>query len=103
MKITGKIASALLIGLSLSFYYWIGSFVLSRSQSVLRNLEIDPSNLKVYVPLGVAIGAIIFWFIKASVKSFLMISVVLFAISLLLWLLISSPDVQQYLMPPILK
>lgn len=103
MKLIGKIVSALLIGISLSFYFWIGSFVLSQSQTVLRNLELDPSNLKVYVPLGVAIGAIIFWFIKTSTKSFLIISVVLFAISLLLWLLVSSPDVQQYLMPPILK
>jgi hypothetical protein len=103
MKLIGKIVSALLIGVSLSFYYWIGSFVLSQSQSVLRNLELDPSNLKVYIPLGVAIGAIIFWFIKTSIKSFLIISVVLFALSLLLWLLVSSPDVQQYLMPPILK
>jgi hypothetical protein len=103
MKLIGKIVSALLIGISLSFYYWIGAFVLSQSQTVLRNLELDPSNLKVYVPLGVAIGAIIFWFIKTSIKSFLIISVVLFAISLLLWLLVSTPDVQQYLMPPILK
>jgi hypothetical protein len=103
MKLIGKIVSGLLIGISLSFYYWIGSFVLTQSQSVVRNLELDPSNLKVYVPLGVAIGAIIFWFIKASVKSFLIIGVVLFVISLLLWLLVSSPDVQQYLMPPILK
>jgi hypothetical protein len=103
MKLIGKIVSALLIGISLSFYYWIGSFVLSQSQSILRNLELDPSNLKVYIPLGVAIGAIIFWFIKTSVKSFLIISLVLFAISLLLWLLVSSPDVQQYLMPPMLR
>ncbi|SRR5450759_1223339 len=103
MKLIGKIVSALLIGVSLSFYYWIGSFVLSQSQSDLRNLELDPSNLKVYIPLGVAIGAIIFWFIKTSIKSFLIISVVLFALSLLLWLLVSSPHVQQYLMPPILK
>jgi len=103
MKLIGKIVSALLIGISLSFYYWIGAFVLSQSQTVLRNLELDPSNLKIYVPLGVAIGAIIFWFIKTSIKSFLIISVVLFAISLLLWLLVSTPDVQQYLMPPILK
>ena len=103
MKLIGKIVSALLIGISFSFYYWIGSFVLSQSQSVLRNLELDPSNLKVYVPLGIAIGAIIFWLIKASVKSFVTISIILFTISLLLWLLVSSPDVQQYLMPPILK
>ncbi len=103
MKLIGKIVSALLIGISLSFYYWIGSFVLSQSQSVFRNLELDPSNLKVYVPLGIAIGAIIFWLIKTSIKSFLIISVVLFAIALLLWLLVSSPDIQQHLMPPILK
>jgi hypothetical protein len=103
MKLIGKIVSALLIGISLSFYYWIGSFVLSQSQSVLRNLELDPSNLKVYVPLGVAIGAIIFWFIKTSIKFFLIIGVLLFAISLLLWLLVTSPEIQQYLMPPILK
>lgn len=103
MKLLSKIVSAFLIGISLSFYYWIGSFVLSQSQSVLRNLELDPSNLKVYIPVGIVIGAIIFWFIKTSVKSFLIISIVLFVISLLLWLLVSSPDVQQYLMPPILK
>ncbi len=103
MKLIGKIVSALLIGISLSFYYWIGSFVLSQSQSALRNLELDTSNLIVYVPLAVAIGAIIFWFIKTAVKSFLIISVVLFVISLLLWLLVSSPEIQQHLMPPILK
>ena len=103
MKLIGKMVSALLIGVSLAFYYWIGSFVLSRSQSVLRNLDLDPSNLKIYIPVGIVIGAIIFWLIKTSVKSFLMISVVLFVIALLLWFLVSSPDIQQYIMPPILK
>lgn len=103
MKLIGKIVSALLVGLSLSFYYWIGFFVLSQSQSILRNLDLDPSNLKVYIPVGIAIGAVVFWLIKTSVKSFLIISIVMFVLALLLWLLVSSPDVQQYLMPPILK
>ena|SRR3972149_5098628 len=100
MKLLSKIISALLIGVSLSFYYWIGSFVLSQSPSVMRNLELDSSNLKVYVPVGIAIGAVVFWIIKKSIKSFLVISIILFIISILLWWLVSSSEIQQYIMPP---
>ena len=103
MKIFLKIISSLLIGLSISFYYWVGSFVLSQSQSALRSLDIDSSNLKVYVPLGIVVGAVVFWITKKAIKSFLILAVILFIISLAMWWLVSSPSIQQHILPPILK
>jgi hypothetical protein len=103
MKIFLKGISSLLIGLSISFYYWIGSFVLSQSKSALRGLNIDPSNLKIYIPLGIVIGAIIFWITKKAIKSFLILAVILFVLSLAMWWLVSSPSIQQHILPPILK
>jgi hypothetical protein len=99
-----QIISSLLLGLSLSFFYWIGSFVLSQSHSVTRNLELDPSNLKVYIPVGIVIGAVIYWIIKKATKSILLISIVLFVLGVLAWWLVASPEIQQYIMPlPTLK
>jgi len=102
MKVNKKLQllSSLLLGLSLSIYYWLGSFIISQSASVFRNILLSSEMLKIYMPIGLVVGLIIFVFIKKSTKTFIVISASSLALSVILWWLVTLPVIQQYLLPP---
>ena len=95
-----RMASSLLIGMSMSILFWIGSFVARQPRSVFRNFQIAPVNLLVYVPLGIALGFLVYWFIRKSERSFLTIGLTSLGVALFVWWLVSLSSVQQLILPP---
>jgi hypothetical protein len=94
-----RITSSLLVGMSISIFYWIGSFVAGQSRSVFRNFQIAPVNLILYIPIGVAVAFGVYWFIRKSEKSFFGIGVVSLVVALFFWWLVSLSAVQQFILP----
>jgi thiol:disulfide interchange protein len=95
-----KIIASLLIGLSLSIYYWLGTFIYEQSQWVLRNIYLNPAFLKLYGPIGVALGIIVFIIIRKSKRTFLIVGVLSFIIALVAWWFIQIPFVEHLILPP---
>ena len=95
-----KIFASLLIGLSISIFYWVGSFIASQSPMVLRSISLHPIFLKVYGSLGIVIGILFYFIIRKSKRTFLLIGILSFLIAVIVWWLVGLPFVQHLILPP---
>ena len=94
-----KLIASLLIGLSISFFYWVGSFVAEQSTLVLRGLKLHPIYLIYYGPLGIVIGIIVFVVIRKSERTFLSVGILLFCVSIAIWWLVGLPSISHFILP----
>jgi len=97
---TKKSLASLLIGLSISILYWVGSFIIAQSQMVLRSLALHPLHFILYGPIGIVLGIIIYFIIRKSNSSFLLVGIILFSFSIISWVLVGLPFVQHLILPP---
>jgi hypothetical protein len=95
-----KFISSILIGLSLSIYYWIGIFVVEQPKLVFRSLALHPSHLMFYGPIGIVLGIIIYFCIRKSKRTFVILGCSLIIIAVLVWWLVAMPYIQHMILPP---